>query len=131
MTTMKHPPKGSRVLVCGGRTFENYELVDVTLTILHKDEYGPIGLIINGGARGADYLARRWALQQNVLVHTYSAQWNLYGRRAGIVRNKKMLDEGMPDLVVAFEGGKGTKNMVAQATKRGVKVLIVNPAKWE
>jgi hypothetical protein len=35
-----------------------------------------------------------------------------------------MIDEGKPDLVVAFEGGKGTANMIAQATDAGIRVLL-------
>jgi len=35
-----------------------------------------------------------------------------------------MLDEGKPDLVVAFDGGRGTANMVKQAKAAGIQVLI-------
>ncbi|MEM9912925.1 MAG: hypothetical protein AAF922_19365 [Pseudomonadota bacterium] len=45
------------------------------------------------------------------------------GRAAGPIRNKEMLDEGCPDLVVAFPGGRGTANMVKQAQAAGVEVL--------
>jgi hypothetical protein len=36
-----------------------------------------------------------------------------------------MLDEGIPDLVVAFPGGRGTANMVRQARERGFEILEV------
>jgi hypothetical protein len=38
-----------------------------------------------------------------------------------------MLEEGKPDLVVAFPGGTGTANMVKQARAAGVEVLEVSP----
>jgi predicted Rossmann-fold nucleotide-binding protein len=42
-----------------------------------------------------------------------------------MVRNRQMLTEGRPDLVVAFPGGKGTANMVALARKAGVEIVEV------
>jgi hypothetical protein len=36
-----------------------------------------------------------------------------------------MLDDGTPDLVVAFPGGRGTTNMIRQATERGFEVIVV------
>jgi hypothetical protein len=39
-----------------------------------------------------------------------------------------MLDEGKPDLVVAFSGGGGTKDMVRRAVQAGVIIHEVNRA---
>jgi hypothetical protein len=39
-----------------------------------------------------------------------------------------MLDEGKPDLVVAFPGGGGTKDMVRRAVKAGLSIHEVNRA---
>jgi hypothetical protein len=33
-----------------------------------------------------------------------------------------MLDEGQPDLVIAFPGGAGTANMIQQSKARGIPV---------
>jgi hypothetical protein len=52
------------------------------------------------------------------------AEWETHGRKAGPIRNARML-EHKPDLVVAFPGGKGTANCVAQARGMGVEVLEV------
>ncbi len=51
------------------------------------------------------------------------AEWSKYGRRAGPIRNKQMLDVGKPHLVVAFPGGAGTANMVKQAKAAGVPII--------
>ena len=53
---------------------------------------------------------------------SYPAQWDVYGRRAGPIRNQEMIDEGKPDGVVAFPGGKGTADMVRRAEAAGLKV---------
>ena len=55
----------------------------------------------------------------------YPAPWKRFGPSAGGIRNQQMLDEGKPDLVVAFPGGKGTADMVRRAENAGVKVIKV------
>lgn len=110
-----------RVLVCGGRDFDNMDGLVHVLDQLHAQQ--PITLVIHGNARGADALADRWAGSRRVRVDRYDADWKAHGRSAGPIRNRRMLVEGKPDLVVAFPGGRGTANMVEQARKAGVKVM--------
>ena len=61
----------------------------------------------------------------------FPAQWDKYGKSAGVIRNQQMLDEGKPDTVVYFhdniERSKGTKDMVSRAKKAGLPVLA-NPS---
>jgi hypothetical protein len=111
-----------KVLVCGGRDFNDALTLGSWLGGIHKKQ--GIDLLIEGGARGADYMARKFAEWQGIPVKTFTADWERHGKAAGPIRNKQMLDEGKPDLVVAFEGGRGTANMVQQARAAGVKVLI-------
>jgi hypothetical protein len=87
--------------------------------------------IIAGGARGADSLAADWAAVNNTNYKEYPAQWEKYGRRAGYLRNKQMLDEGKPELVIAFPGGVGTRMMVQLAKTAGVEVIEVLPPQKE
>jgi hypothetical protein len=115
-----------RVLVTGGRDYSDRANVYLVLNRLHLLD-GGIKVLIEGGARGADRLAREWALASQVPVETYPAEWETYGKSAGYRRNKQMLEEGKPDLVVAFPGGKGTANMVELATKAKVPVQRVLP----
>lgn len=97
-----------------------------------------IAVIIEGGARGADRMAREFARMKKIKVETYEADWgdmsppcvarhrpdgSEYNALAGSRRNQRMLDEGKPDLVVAFEGGRGTADMVAKARGAGVRVF--------
>jgi predicted Rossmann-fold nucleotide-binding protein len=109
-----------KILVCGGRDYKNVSAVRHALTALHARK--SITLIIEGGAPGADRLAREWAEASGVPVRTFEAEWERFGRRAGPLRNKGMLDEGEPDGVVAFPGGTGTNNMIDLATAYRVKV---------
>ena len=113
-----------RVLVCGGRDFEDKEFLFDRLDILDGKLDG-IDVVINGGAKGADTLAAKWAKSRGIDVKTFEANWKTYGRSAGSIRNGQMLTEGKPDLVVAFKGGKGTRDMIKRAKKKGVTVMEI------
>ena len=112
-----------KVLVCGDRNFNDEAML---WTIL--DRHGDITEIIEGEARGADTLARIYGEENDIEVKKFPADWETYGKAAGPIRNKQMLDEGKPDLVIAFlaENSKGTANMIEQATKAGIPVEIIN-----
>jgi len=115
-----------RVLVCGGRSFNDADLLDEVLMSVYRSS-GDL-VVIQGGACGADFLAAQWAQARGVPVMSYPAEWHRYGRRAGPVRNQRMLDEGQPDLVLAFPGGRGTADMVARAKKAGTPIRLVGEA---
>ena len=112
-----------RVLVCGGRNYDDEALLHRTLTELHLGH--PFSVLIEGGARGADLLAREWAEGMAVRVQTFEADWSTYGGSAGPIRNRQALTDGQPDLVVAFPGGRGTADMVGAAERRGVRVMKI------
>lgn len=108
-----------RVLVCGGRDFSN------SLLLVKALEKYPITHLAHGGAKGADHLAGRWAEAAGIPISVYAAQWDKYGKSAGIRRNFDMLKDFEPNMVVAFPGGTGTAHMVAIAEKAGVTVVKV------
>ena len=86
----------------------------------------PIALVIHGDARGADTLAKWWATSRGIAQKPYPADWKAHGKAAGMIRNRAMLADGKPGLVVAFLGGVGTGNMVrlARDARPPVSVLI-------
>ena len=109
----------TRILVCGGRDFADATLVYDTLNASN------VTTLIHGAARGADSLADDWAKAAGVSILRFPADWAKEGRAAGPMRNQRMLEQGRPDVVVAFPGGAGTRDMVARARKAGVPVLEV------
>lgn len=115
----KHSPL--RVLVCGGRDFTDRARLFREMDRIKATE--SIGLLIHGAARGADSMAGEWAKMRRVEVRAFPAEWERLGRKAGPVRNQQMLDEGKPDLVVAFPGGHGTADMVRRAQGAGLRVV--------
>jgi predicted Rossmann-fold nucleotide-binding protein len=109
-----------KVLVCGGRDFDDQALLYDVLDEIESNE-GPITLVIQGGASGADELALDWAKYRGKDCLTVAADWKTHGKAAGPIRNSKMLSYN-PDLVVAFPGGAGTADMVKKAIAAGGKV---------
>ena len=113
-----------RVLVCGGRAYSDADRVYSVLDMLHCKN--PITCIIEGGAKGADFLACRWSASRGVADHSrFSADWALYGKSAGPKRNQRMIDEGKPDMVVAFPGGSGTADMVKRAKTANIPIIEI------
>jgi hypothetical protein len=109
-----------RIVVTGGRDFGDSVMVDRALSAVHR-KHG-IDILIQGGARGADQLCAEWAWDRKIPVGTYNADWKALGKKAGIVRNQRMIDEGKPDAAVAFPGGRGTADMVARLTDHSIPV---------
>lgn len=122
-----------RVLICGGRDYPRSEAWNWLERNLHDylaEATGchasvTITAIIHGGARGADEGAADWAKSEYIPVIAFPADWKRDGKAAGPIRNRKMLTEGKPDIVVALPGGKGTADMVRQSRSAGLPVIEV------
>lgn len=101
-----------RLLVCGDRDWTDAELIYRTLA-RHKNK---IAVVIEGEQRGADIKARAAAEVLGIPVEHYPAAWAQCGRAAGALRNRKMLEVGKPDFVLAFHddiwNSNGTANML-------------------
>ena len=117
---------GYKVLVCGGRNYN--DTASVWFMLNEMNAARPITQIIHGDATGADNAAKRWAENNNVGQYMFPVskqEWREIGRKAGPLRNQRMLDLGKPDVVVAFPGNTGTADMVRRAEKAGVPVVRV------
>ena len=112
------------VLVCGGRDYADYERVSDVLEAVASWSINPM-TIVQGGARGADALAKRWAKDCGVQCIEVSADWKTHGKAAGILRNQRMLEEHAIDQGVVFPGGRGTLDMLTRLFKAGVNTWVV------
>lgn len=117
-----------KILVTGDREWRAEDVIE--RAILHLiPEPCSADVIIQGGARGADTLAWKVAKRLSIRCITYAADWKLFGKAAGPIRNRQMLAE-QPDVVLAFhdclEESKGTKDMISIAKKKGLTVILVN-----
>lgn len=88
--------------------------------------------LIEGEAKGADSMSRSIAenelAQSEWQISPYPADWKTYGKAAGAIRNRQMLN-AHPDLVLAFHNdivsSKGTKDMVRIAKLTGIKTIVL------
>lgn len=112
-----------RVLVCGSRHWHELKPILDRLALLPK-----LSTIIEGGAEGADQLARAAARVLGHDIIEYPANWNGRGKAAGPYRNRLMLSLA-PELVIAFHENiwksTGTKDTVSEARRRGINVELI------
>ncbi len=106
-------------LVTGGRDFSDRERLYAFLYKLNPD------CVVQGGARGADELARRWCRHCGKPCITMDANWDYYLKTAGPIRNSWMLSFVAVDVVVACPGGRGTADMVNKAWRAKIEVRYV------
>ncbi|OJY72126.1 MULTISPECIES: DUF2493 domain-containing protein [unclassified Rhizobium] len=112
-----------RLLVCGGRHYEDAELVQRALIALHWRS--PISVLIHGNMTGTGIIAEGWARRAGVPVVRYPPNWELYGSKAEHLRSQFMLNDSRSTLVMAFPGGRNTADLVQQAMKAKIAVLEI------
>ena len=110
-----------RLIIAGSRAFTDYQLLCQTLA----PERHRITEVIYGGARGADQLGFRWALQHHIRSRCCAADWERFGKAAGVRRNHQMAQAG--DMLLAFWDGQspGTAHMVQCMRQRGKPVVVI------
>jgi hypothetical protein len=117
-----------RLLVTGGRFWNQREEAYKWLDMIHE-EMG-VTVLIHGDAKGADRLCRDWALENNIETEAYpitKEDWRIIGNKAGPIRNQQMIDEGKPDMLMAFLGGTGTAHMKRIAKKAKLDTIVWQP----
>lgn len=108
------------IVITGGRDYDDYPMVQEVLNFLNPTH------VFEGGATGADEIAKMWCIDNKVPVTTINADWKKNGRKAGPLRNTQMLELAGPEaIVVAFPGGKGTENCVKTAISKNMIILRV------
>lgn len=113
-----------KVIVAGGRNFNDYELLKtVCLRLLSHIPKIQIS-IISGSAKGADSLAIKFAKEYGINFIEFPADWDAYGKRAGYLRNKEM-ENNATHLIAFWDGSsKGTANMIDLMKKANKNVHI-------
>lgn len=111
--------KPPNIAVVGSRSFDDYEL------LANKLRQCLPFVLVSGAASGADNLSEKFADEHNLRKIIFPAEWDKYGKRAGFIRNKMIVENA--DLVIAFWDGvsKGTKNTINLAKKNDVPVYVV------
>ena len=108
------------VIVTGGRYYNNKAKVYEEL-----DKLNPT-LIVQGGASGADALAKQYAIEKNIAVNTEKADWEKYGKAAGPLRNELMCMKNRNATLLAFPGGAGTASCIRYGKEWCKQVIEVD-----
>ena len=121
-----------KILICGDRNWSNVKVIQETIS---HSAIGSIAvaedklIVIQGGCRGADRIAKRCCDRSNIQCVTFDAEWDKYGGAAGPIRNRLMLDQN-PIMVIAFHDdlrkSKGTRDTVMEARRRNIPVIVIN-----
>jgi YspA, cpYpsA-related SLOG family len=118
-----------RVLVTGSRDWEDQATVEHALDDLLA-RHGTLTLVHGAARKGADSMAHNWGLNRRhassygaVTIEPYPADWDRYGRAAGLRRNAEMVALGA-DVVLAFikDGSRGASHCAGLAEKAGIPV---------
>ena len=119
-----------RIVICGGRHFNDYEQLKTTITNFLKQRKIEIENveIVSGHCQGADMLGEQYAKEYGLNLTIFHADWQRYKRKAGPIRNKQMIEYIMQTenkAVIAFvsENSKGTKQTVLLAKRAGIFVV--------
>ncbi|MBA7690806.1 hypothetical protein ES703_99338 [subsurface metagenome] len=111
-----------KILVCGDRDWGSKLIVKAWRRFVKPT------LVFEGGYRGADQIAAKAADELGISFMEFPARWGQYGKAAGPIRNRKMLDE-KPDLVLAFHfditESRGTADTLFEAEKRGIPYAVI------
>jgi hypothetical protein len=130
------------VVVTGGRDYDDRkrvfeELDAISFAVL---VHGACDVPSEAGRphrlRGADRWADEWATLNEHPCLRHPARWSSGGRAAGPQRNLDMLrmatvlaGDAKYVLLLAFPGGRGTRNCIEHAEELGIKVRKVEDAR--
>ncbi len=128
-----------RVIVAGGRGFNDYPFLKRKLNVILKNQTNI--QIVSGNAPGADKLGEKYAQEMGYDLALFPAAWEdftapgafkryrkdgtAYNPKAGHDRNEKMSKNA--DALVAFwdKRSTGTEDMIKLATSKGLLVRVV------
>ena len=116
-----------RVIIAGSRSFNDYTTLQANCDkILSQKMVTHTIVMISGMAKGADTIGEQYAHERGYTVERFPADWQQYGKAAGPIRNRQMVDNA--DALIVFWDGQsaGTRNMIMMAKKKGLAVRIYN-----
>ncbi len=115
------------IMVTGSRGFGSQEQVRTWFEAITW-ALGP-SLLICGGARGVDLWAEQVCRELGWEIMLFTPEWDKLGKRAGFVRNQKMVEEVAKrgGTVLAFWDGesRGTQHAIDYAEKLGIGARVI------
>lgn len=112
-----------KIIIAGSRNMplELRHLISEAVTLSGFD----VKQVVCGGAKGADTYGKAWAIETCRGVVSFPANWTLYGKSAGAIRNKAMADYADAAIVFIWDQSRGSQNMIDTMKKLGKPVYVV------
>lgn len=120
-----NPPTNIRLLVCGSRSIIDKKWVYAQIDEYLKSFAGIPITIIQGEAKGVDSLAKRYAIDHNLLHEDYPADWENLGISAGYIRNNTMVNTATHVLVLWDGASKGSEHSIKLARQKNKPLTII------
>ena len=111
--------------IIGSRGFHDYEFLKKEVNQFLEENNFVLDNIVSGGAKGADRMAEIYALEYDINMIVYIADWDLHGKSAGYKRNVQIIDNS--DAVIAFWDGssKGTLHSINLAKEKNKQLKVI------
>lgn len=111
-----------KTLIAGSRSFQNLNSYIIDSFIGH---FNKVSEIVSGTAKGIDRLGEIWAEEYNIPIKKFPANWNKYGKEAGFIRNKEMVDYCDQALIIWDGESRGTKHDIDLLNESNKPYLLV------
>ena len=118
--------------VIGSRDINDTELINKHLNylikvLISKNVISNIKdlLIVSGGARGVDKLAKQYAIDNHIMNINLLADWDTFKNAAGMVRNKHIIRHSQRVIAFQYNGSKGTQNGIDHAKKMNIPLHVI------
>lgn len=113
-----------RILITGSREWTDQDAIFDAIVRAARAALDFEIVVIHGAARGADTYAGEAASRLGFKVETYPADWDNFGRKAGFLRNARMVKLGA-DVCLAFilNESPGASGCAELARKAGIEVV--------
>lgn len=110
-----------KLLIAGSRSIINYNIIEKYVNKCRQSLIPEhiITHIISGHAIGVDQLGEMYAKEHNIPIVIFKPDWGKFGKPAGFIRNKEMVN--YCDIGIIFWDGKssGTKHTLNLLRDRG------------
>lgn len=123
-----------RILITGSRDWPLtdittvYTVMSKTITdyVLQGETQKTITIVHGACPKGVDAMADLFARSWGMNIERHPANWDLYGKKAGPIRNKEMVELGV-DICLAFVYNKssGASHAVELCRKKGVPLILL------
>lgn len=110
-----------KLIIAGSRTFTDYQCLCQVLT----PERHRITQVLTGGERGAELLGYRWAWKHTVMHQRFRANWERFGKAAGVRRNHQLAQTGDILIVFGHPTAPGTAHLIQCMRSLGKPVVVI------